>query len=173
MRELLRAGAEVNGSVGSYTPLHYAAARGYVDVVRELLAAGAQVNAIHIPTGQTALMYAAMTDMDPEVYYLLCKSGADVNMVDNKGMTAIDHAKTRNKKDILRDACSVRQPVTSVAETGVNLAGETPISTALSLPGSSENYTNLVNTQLLEKGGRRHRTRAKKRKHRSKRKTRR
>lgn len=61
-------------------------------VVKALLAAGADVNAVdHF--GYTPLLYAATIDFgDPATAAVLLKAGADPNIKDKKGSTALAHA---------------------------------------------------------------------------------
>lgn len=71
--------------------LSAAAARGDTDSVRELLTAGADVNAIN-DIGQTALIKAVFSG-DEETVSVLLKAGTDVDIADSKdGYTALFHA---------------------------------------------------------------------------------
>jgi hypothetical protein len=68
-----------------WTPLMYAASSWGSSVVKELLEAGAKVNARSI-RGETALMASAVTGMADEE---LLDAGADVNAVNDVGMTTL------------------------------------------------------------------------------------
>ena len=72
------------------TPLHLAARRGFVGVVRLLLAHGAEVDA-RGAWDLTPLMYTSVFDQ-PAVASVLLRHGADAALVDKKGKTAMDHA---------------------------------------------------------------------------------
>lgn len=62
-----------------------------VEIVRQLLAAGADVNATHRGRGTTALFGAASTGR-PEIVRLLLEAGADPSVVNLHGMTAVQVA---------------------------------------------------------------------------------
>jgi ankyrin repeat protein len=74
------------------TPLHRAAAFGPVEMVRDLLAAGADVNA-RDSRALTPLIFAVATEYAaPRIVQTLLQAGADVNARDNTGETALDWA---------------------------------------------------------------------------------
>lgn len=84
---LLEAGADVHARDGflQYTPLHHAAQSGTPEVVRALLAAGADVDAWAKGFGGdwgwswTPLHLAARSNPDPEVVSVLAEAGADLH----------------------------------------------------------------------------------------------
>jgi ankyrin repeat protein len=92
----ITAGANVNARnrLGD-TPLLIAARNGRVNVLKVLLDKGANVNAQDDNRGQTALIVAVGNvaagdgDNDVEAVRLLIVGGADVNMKDNNGLTAL------------------------------------------------------------------------------------
>jgi len=96
---LLTAGADVNirNNDDGLTPLMYASHDGDVEIVQMLLTAGAG-ESINIQTnwGHTALMIASLMIESlkcyKEVVQVLIVAGADVNIRDNNGQTAIDVA---------------------------------------------------------------------------------
>ncbi len=94
MKKLRAAGAEVNHA--GWTPLIYAATGGHDDVVRYLLAEGADIDAVS-PNGTTALMMAAregrLSTLD-----LLIARGANVNQRNASGASALDWAKRANDR---------------------------------------------------------------------------
>jgi len=93
MRLLHFAGANINSRSNGYMPLSIAAGEGRSDVVRYLLAEGAEVNARE-KLGETALTEAAYYGHAALVRELL-SHGADINAIGNDG-TALDIALNRN-----------------------------------------------------------------------------
>ena len=88
---LLQNGADVNAVDGEeWTPLHFAASEGHVDVVKVLIQNGADVNAID-ERKMTALHYTARYG-HVDVAKVLLQNGADVNAVDIYKSTALAHA---------------------------------------------------------------------------------
>ena len=74
------------------TALHWAVVANHPQEVKALVAAGADVNAVdHF--GYTPLLYAATIDFgDFETAMTLLTTGADPNIKDKKGKTALAHA---------------------------------------------------------------------------------
>lgn len=86
---LVKSGAEVNRrNKLNGTALHSAAQRGHAEVVRFLLNEGANVNERY-DNGATPLITAAA---HLEVLQVLVAAGADLNMADNWGNTALFYA---------------------------------------------------------------------------------
>ena len=73
-----------------WTPLHYACARGHLEVAQYLLANGAIVDALS-PSNTTPLMMAVQSGNEALVKLLLDK-GADLQVRNSQGFTAIDIA---------------------------------------------------------------------------------
>ena len=98
---ILRKGASValRGAKG-FTPLHSAARYGQAAVTKRLLAAGADVNAITVPEGLTALMLCATCGRKTVVPVLL-SHGALVTTRDEKGMTAAMYAQAHRHNNML------------------------------------------------------------------------
>lgn len=94
-RRLIERGADVNKP--GWTPLHYAASRGQLAVMRLLLEESAYIDAAS-PNGTTPLMMAARYG-SPEAVKLLLEEGADPMLKNNLGMTAIDFANGVNRTD--------------------------------------------------------------------------
>lgn len=113
MRLLHFAGANINSRSTGYTPLAIAAGEGRSDVVRYLLAEGADVNARE-QWGETALTEAVFYGHTALAKELL-SHGADINAIGADG-TALDVALNRNNTavaDLLkhhggRRACELR-----------------------------------------------------------------
>ncbi len=75
------------------TALHWAVIAHHADVVKALLAAGADVNAVD-RFGYTPLLYAATIDFgDAETAKTLLRAGADPNVKDKLGKTASAQAR--------------------------------------------------------------------------------
>lgn len=91
--QLIAKGADVNKT--GWTPLHYAATRGHLDVIRLLLDNYAYIDAAS-PNGSTPLMMAAQYGSDAAVKLLL-DEGADPLLKNQKSLTAIDFAQKANR----------------------------------------------------------------------------
>jgi hypothetical protein len=93
IQALLQGGANVheNDSDGM-TALHWAVVANHPQEEKAVVAAGADVNAVgHF--GYTPLLYAATIDFgDFETAMTLLTTGADPNINDKKGRTALAHA---------------------------------------------------------------------------------
>jgi ankyrin repeat protein len=91
-RVLLEARANPNAqdSLG-YSALNLFARAGHREAVAGLLAAGANPNLKELPTGATALHYAASLG-DLPMTELLVSQKADLNITDNDGFTPLSHA---------------------------------------------------------------------------------
>jgi len=88
VERLVKARAMVN--MPGWTPLIYAAFNGHHEVVRYLLAQGAQIDA-QAENGFTALIAAARGGHE-ETIKLLLKQGANPNLKSDQGETAMDFA---------------------------------------------------------------------------------
>ncbi len=89
VKALRKRGAEIEGT--GWTPLIYSATGGHDDLVRYLLAEGANVNA-QSPNGTSALMMA-VREAHSSTVALLLANRADVNHRNQNGASAIDWAK--------------------------------------------------------------------------------
>lgn len=106
---LIARGADVNKP--GWTPLHYAATRGHLDVMRVLLDENAYIDAAS-PNGTTPLMMAAFYGT-PSAVKLLLEAGADPMLKNQLGLTAIDFAQRANRTDsaeIIGAFVRARQP---------------------------------------------------------------
>jgi len=74
------------------TALHYACGYGHILMMRELIAAGADVNSIALGNGRTPLMAACDEWPHPHIVGPLIKAGASINLQDSNGKTALAHA---------------------------------------------------------------------------------
>ena len=114
IQQLLDKGAEVNAQTDEGTALMMAVRRGHTDIVKLLLAAGAQVDAKH-RLGDSALIMSArrsIPEMNPprgqplpppasEIMSLLLASGSDPNFSGQWGHTALMEANTAAKVKLL------------------------------------------------------------------------
>lgn len=94
-RQLVARGADVNKT--GWTPLHYAATSGHVQIMQMLLDESAYIDA-ESPNGTTPLMMAAMYGT-PAAVKLLLDEGADPTVKNQLGLTALDFASRGNRKD--------------------------------------------------------------------------
>ena len=95
VNRLLARDADVNKT--GWTPLHYAATRGHLDVMRLLLDKNAYIDAAS-PNGTTPLMMAAFYGT-PTAVKLLLEAGADPFLKNQQNLTAIDFAQRANRAD--------------------------------------------------------------------------
>lgn len=93
--KLMARDADVNKP--GWTPLHYAASGGHVEIMKKLLEAFAFIDA-QSPNGTTPLMMAAMYGSSDAVKLLL-DEGADTAMKNQQGMTALEFAQRGRRPD--------------------------------------------------------------------------
>jgi len=94
-RMLIERDADVNKT--GWTPLHYAATNGHLEVINLLLEENAYIDAAS-PNGSTPLMMAARYGT-PEAVKLLLEAGADASLVNGLGLSALDFAKQGERPD--------------------------------------------------------------------------
>ncbi len=107
--QLLDKDADVNKP--GWTPLHYAATAGHLQIMNLLLERHAYIDAAS-PNGSTPLMMAAMYGT-PSAVKLLLEAGADPLLKNDLGLTAIDFAQRANRQesaDIIAAFVRARQP---------------------------------------------------------------
>ena len=93
-KRLISLDADVNKT--GWTPLHYAASGGHIEVMKLLLSHSAYIDA-ESPNQTTPLMMAAMYG-SPQAVELLLAEGADASLKNQKGMTALDFADAADKQ---------------------------------------------------------------------------
>jgi uncharacterized protein len=93
--QMIEKGADVNQP--GWTPLHYAATAGHVQLIKILLDKHAYIDA-ESPNKTTPLMMAAHYGT-PGAVKLLLEEGADVSLQNDLGLTAIDFAQQAKKQD--------------------------------------------------------------------------
>jgi ankyrin repeat protein len=114
---LLAQGSPINAFDDlSWTPLHLAARRGHLAVVRHLIAAGADVNAREAERfGDTVLKHVAQT-CSLELAKILLDAGADPTIPGWMGLTALDKSAERKRFEgpevhrLLLEAARRRKP---------------------------------------------------------------
>lgn len=94
-QRMIRKGADVNKP--GWTPLHYAATSGHLEVMRLLLDEHAYIDAAS-PNNTTPLMMAAHYGT-PAAVKLLLEAGADPTLRNDPGLTAIDFAHRGNRAE--------------------------------------------------------------------------
>jgi hypothetical protein len=100
VRQLLANGAAVNARCAHYgTALYAAALQGHEDVVRELIAKGADVN---VQGGRETAFYAACRQGHEDVVRLLIANGVDVNEWGGRHGTAFQVASRRGHGAVVR-----------------------------------------------------------------------
>jgi len=91
---LIAQGAEVNRP--GWSPLHYAASKGHIAMMRLLLDQSAYIDA-ESPDGNTPLMMAAFYSKSPLAVKLLLEEGADPTVTNKNGNTAQELAQSANQ----------------------------------------------------------------------------
>ncbi len=98
VRLLIKKGANVNvADAGQYRPLHLAVMGQRVENTKELIKAGADVNAVERSSKFAALHLACMVS-EIKIVEELVKAGANIEQKDKYGKTAMDYA--RSNKEI-------------------------------------------------------------------------
>ncbi|WP_264735438.1 ankyrin repeat domain-containing protein [Wolbachia endosymbiont (group A) of Rhinocyllus conicus] len=98
VRLLVEKGANVNATdIGGYTALHLAVTEKRLEVVRELIKSGGNVNAEEYGNKCTPLHLACMVGK-VEIVKELVEARAEIEQEDKFGITAMDYAK--NSKEI-------------------------------------------------------------------------
>ncbi|MBK6007766.1 ankyrin repeat domain-containing protein [Ramlibacter ginsenosidimutans] len=109
VRKLIARDADVNKP--GWTPLHYAATAGHVDIIALLLDENAYIDA-ESPNKTTPLMMAAMYGSTAAVRALL-EAGADPTLRNQLGLSAVDFAQRGKRPDaaeLIAAAIRNRQP---------------------------------------------------------------
>lgn len=108
-QQLIDKGADVNKP--GWTPLHYAATNGHLEIMTLLLDKYAYIDAAS-PNGTTPLMMAAHYGT-PAAVKLLLEAGADPLLKNEQGLSAIDFAQKANRSDsagLIASFIRARQP---------------------------------------------------------------
>ncbi len=97
-KKLIERGADVNQK--GWTPLHYAATKGNIEIMRLLIENHAYLDA-ESPNGTTPLMMAAMYG-NSQTVKLLLESGAEAYPRNDQGLSAEDFAAKAGREDSVR-----------------------------------------------------------------------
>jgi len=92
--------ARDNTILGGATPLHLAAYYGRVEAANALLQCGANINALDLLNGQTALIVAVMQGNAP-IISMLRSAGADLTIQDLSGNTAASYSRDNAIRELL------------------------------------------------------------------------
>jgi ankyrin repeat protein len=93
--QLIKRGADVNKT--GWTALHYAASSGHLGIISLLIEHSAYIDA-ESPNGTTPLMMAAMYGT-PAAVKLLLQEGADPQLKNQQGLSALQFAQRGNRPD--------------------------------------------------------------------------
>jgi ankyrin repeat protein len=138
----IAAGLEVNAkSMYGFAPLHIAAANGCTDIVRLLIAHGADVNAME-ETAEWTPLYCAVWSGHTDAARLLIENGAKVNVIGDYGKP-LHVATSYGLTDIVRLLISHGADVN--AKDG---DGRPPLCHATTI----QNYDDAIARLLIEKG---------------------
>ena len=94
--QMIKQGADVNKT--GWTPLHYAATKGHLPLIRLFIENHAYIDA-ESPNGSTPLMMASMYGTS-EAVKLLLDEGADASLRNQQGLTAIGFAQRASRQDV-------------------------------------------------------------------------
>lgn len=107
-----------------YTALHYAARNNNFEICKELLENNASVNAV-TKSGRATPLHRASTQGHVKIVELLLKSGADVDLLDADGFSALHRAVASEKIQICKLLCE------KTKDNLKNHSGLTPFELAL------------------------------------------
>ena len=125
-----------------WTPLMKASAKGKLEVVRELIDKGANVNAVKTKNGMTALMLAS-EEGHLEIVRLLIEKGANVNAAKTTdGWTALMAASQNGHLEIVKEMC----------ERGANVNAARTSDGWTALMAASQNGHLEIVKELCERG---------------------
>ena len=119
VENLLNQGVNVNMRLfpgDNSTPIHWASSRGKDEVIKLLIARGADINASD-KEGATVLMVAWMTK-NPTTINLLLKHGADVNIKDKEGWSILRHAVGEGNGELVKTLITYGADINSKARDG-------------------------------------------------------
>ena len=121
VKSIIARGGDVNKT--GWTPLHYAATGGNLEIIKLLLEAHAYIDA-ESPNRTTPLMMAAMYGT-ADAAKLLMEEGADPTLKNEKGLTAIDFALMAKRDDVAQaigKTIRLKQPGAAPADPAAKTA---------------------------------------------------
>lgn len=151
VKQLLESGADVNQKNRfGMTPLYYASRNGYLEIVKLLLPAGANVNTAttdanyrELTTDNVTSLQMASLNNHLEIVKLLLAAGADVNVVDGDGSAALSMAVYKNNVEIVKlllDAGADKSIKNRYGKTALNYV-KTDEMRELFNPNAENNYS--------------------------------
>ena len=153
---LIRAGAKVDCHNADYVyPLHNAAFKGDLDVVKALVGAKADIDAVIRTNNRTALHWAVDKEMGSVIEFLV-NSGARTDIADKAGRTAIDLAKGKpHLLKLFQGAGAAPASIPAAADAGAKeqwtLIGKTRIAHHGAYPEIGRKITEIFNFESRER----------------------
>lgn len=106
VERLLKGGAAADEkNAAGLTPLMTAARAGHLEVMRLLIAAGANINLFN-DEYETCALFQAMAWRNVEAVKVLTDAGADVNLFGKNGFTALMHAAYKADRSLIKHLVS-------------------------------------------------------------------
>lgn len=139
---LIRRGADINKT--GWTPLHYAASKGHLELISLLLENHAYIDAPS-PNGTTPLMMAAMYGTG-EAVKLLLEEGADASLKNQAGMNALQFAENGSRPDAIELLGSMNRPKAAMAAPTPTASRPAP---PIAKPVAVEGVTPIPGTNLV------------------------
>lgn len=139
------------GDLHNCTALHVACIRGYVDIARTLLEAGASIE-IRDCTGSTPFSEAVYHNQ-LDLVEILAQFGANINSVNSFGWTPIHVAAFQGKLDIVRKLVDLGADITRETPEGYStvhiatLTGKSPVVAYLLDKGATVSFINASSSQ--------------------------
>jgi ankyrin repeat protein len=148
VESLLNNGADVDVIYKGVSALMGACDAGHVEIVKTLIANGADVNKKDLICSSTALMCASFKG-HVDIVHMLLDAGADINTVNNDGSTALMLAVDHNKLAVVCMLLRRGASVDAVDENGFNALS---ISTNCKRPHEEVRVRELITRELLNHG---------------------
>lgn len=114
---LINNNAEITANMSDITPLHQAAKAGYIEVVKQIIEKGGNVNQKSKITGETPFLNALESNNDELIDYLIIK-GAEIVDKNKSNVTSLMLAAKSNKLSLLQDLLSKGLDVNEKSKKG-------------------------------------------------------